>query len=439
MAVAREPDDHPVSEIIAFNEETHPLASIIIIAWRSAPHLRACLRALVDNVGDVPYEVICILNEPEAGLVEFIERETRGIHTVRTRVNVGYGGAVNLGAKRARGEFTVLLNDDTEILPNWLAPLVDLARRRPTAVAVGSTTLFPDGTIQEAGSVVWSDGSTAKVGRNLPGESRRYDFERRVDHCSGTSLLVRKESWEAIGGMDADAFFPAYYEDTDFCLRLIEAGGEVWYQPRSYVRHLESASTNSSYRRFLFEKNQRVFVERWRDRLRSHLAFDGEDPKMFDEAVWRAMGSPVRVLAVVDDILGTDDLLAALQAGGRCHVALFSEARVVDNTRLSALGIGPVESGERLCVNDHLDLCASHYDLVVDCRDRESRAFDAIDAGCIRSAVLLTLDSMEGDDLHVLVGAQRTSRSPSNYRNFVDTIEHSRGTASGERERGSIG
>ena len=417
---------------ISFEDHDQPLVSLIIIAWRSAPHISACLESVAAHIQKTSYEVIVILNEPDEGLSEFIETETAGIHTIVTRVNVGYGGAVNLGVKRARGEYVVLLNDDAEIMEDWLEPLVDLARRRPLASAVGSTTLFPDGSIQEAGSVIWADGSTTKVGRNLPGGSRRYDYERRVDHCSGTSLLVRRSSWIAIGGMDADDYYPAYYEDTDFCLRLIEAGGQVWYQPRSYVRHLESASTNSSYRKFLFEKNQAVFVKRWSERLHSHVAFDPGDAQVIDKAVFRAMGSPVRVLAVVDSLAVEEGLFIALQADGRCQVAVYSERTGENNTKLCALGVGPVESGEQLSIRDHLEKSASLYDLVIDLRERESREYDAISTSYISTVTLMTLDSAVGDDVRVLVGETRNGATPERYLDRVALVERERESRTGQ-------
>lgn len=423
-----------MNESINFIEEDHPLASLIIIAWRSAPHIRSCLESVFAHIHDISYEVVLILNEPDDQLREFVDTKISGIQTITTRVNVGYGGAVNLGVKSARGEYVVLLNDDAEVMENWLEPLVDLARRRPYAAAVGSTTLFVDGSIQEAGSVIWADGSTVKVGRNLAGDSRKYDYERRVDHCSGTSLLVRRSSWLAVEGMDADEYYPAYYEDTDFCLRLVEAGGQVWYQPRSYVRHLESASTNSSYRRFLFEKNQAVFVKRWAEKLKSHVVFDPNDACAIDEAVWRAMGSPVRVLAVVDSLLNKDGLLTVLQAGGRCQVAVVPEKPRENNEHLCALGIGPVESGERLCTGDNLVSSASRYDLVIDLRERGSREHDAVDTSCFPEAALLRVHSSQANELSVLVGAQQRDAAPERYLDVVASIENSRDPRADQRE-----
>jgi GT2 family glycosyltransferase len=351
--------------MITFPVPEAPVASVVIIAWKTAPHLDACLRALVAHEDTTPYEVILILNEPTPQLVHYVETKTRGLATITTRVNVGYGGAVNLGAKRARGEFIVLLNDDTTVTDLWLDPLVDLVRRRPLAGAVGSTTLWPDGTIQEAGSVIWADGSSIKVGRDLPHASRRFDYERQVEHCSGTSLLVRRSTWEALGGMDHEAFYPAYYEDTDLCLRVIERGEQVWYQPRSYVHHLESASTNFTYRNFLFERNRAVFVARWRDRLSSHVQHVHGDDAEIAEAIWRAMGTPVRVL-VLGDTSTTIERIAALGFDGRCHLELFGLGGLPNRDQLCVLGVATIAGDEVLALEEYLAVTKKRYEIVVD-------------------------------------------------------------------------
>lgn len=353
-----------MSDPLEFLAPDQPTVSVIIIAWKSAPHLDTCLRALAQQA-DVSYEVILICNEPDEDLLSYVDDETSGIRTITTRVNVGYGGAVNLGVARAKGEFIVLLNDDTEVLAGWLETLVATARRRPRAGAVGSTTLFPDGTVQEAGSVIWADGTTVKVGRDLPGDSKTFDFERRVDHCSGTSLLVRKKSWDAIRGMDAEAYYPAYYEDTDFCLRLIGNGEEVWYQPRSYIRHLESASTNSSYRTFLFEKNGAVFKERWAEELRHRVHPIERDESEIQAAVWRAMGSPVRVLVIDEEPSEHSELLGKLQSDGSCHLTVFAPFGLPDNTFLCELGIGIVVGDGDKELEDHLSRDSTSYEVVV--------------------------------------------------------------------------
>lgn len=293
----------PTEDVIAFERSADPIASIIVLAWKSAPHLLNCLQTLKHAVARVPSEVVLVLNEPEADLLAEVETRVRGALVVRSRVNLGYGGGVNFGVSRSSGEYVVLLNDDTEVDVDWLETLIEAAERRPTAGAIGGTSLFFDGTIQEAGNIVWADGSTVKVGRDLPSGSAKYDYERRVDYCGGSSLLVRRDCWDRLGGMDAELYYPAYYEDTDFCLRIAsELGLEVWYQPRSIIRHHESAATNSHFRGFLFQRNRQQFIDRWSAFLATRDAAAPEDARAVEAAAWRAAGARPRVLLIDDQV-----------------------------------------------------------------------------------------------------------------------------------------
>lgn len=342
-----------MSAPIVFAEEPAPLASVLIVGWRRAPYLLDCLRALLRSVRRVPYEVVLVLNEPTPELVHSVQATVRGATVVQTAANLGFAGAVNRAAEQARGEYIVLLNDDTEVESDWLERLVETAERRPDAGAVGSTMVFPDGTIQEAGSILWHDGSTLTVGRGLPGDSRRYDFERRVDFASGGSLLVRRGTWERLGGMALD-YFPAYYEDTDFCLRIAESGASVWYQPRSRVMHHESTSTNETYRNFLFEKNKQQLRTRFADVLRARVTAAPWDEAAVEEAVWRAMGAPERVLLVDDQVpvpaKGSGmprmaEVVTALQDSGRYQVSVWTSLvdGGLDNDLLCSLGVEVID------------------------------------------------------------------------------------------------
>jgi GT2 family glycosyltransferase len=284
---------------ISFRVETAPGVSIVVVAWRGAPYLFDCLRSVLSSVEGIAYEVILVLNEPAPELESQVDELVRGTTILRSRVNLGFAGAVNLGAAEARGEYLVLLNDDAEVLPGWLEALVETADRRPDLGTVGSKVLFPDGTTQEIGAVIWSDGSATNVGRGLPGDSVRYNFERRVDYCSGCSLLIRRSTWIELGGFDED-FFPAYYEDVDLCLRVRALGQSVWVQPRSAVTHRLSASTGGQYRSFLLEHNRLLLLRQWSETLAAHEP-PTEGPFTVDRAVSRAMGEPMNVLLVVDD------------------------------------------------------------------------------------------------------------------------------------------
>jgi GT2 family glycosyltransferase/glycosyltransferase involved in cell wall biosynthesis len=370
-----------VNEEIVFPVEDDPVASIIVLAWRAGPFLLDCLRSVEEHVRAVPYEVIIVLNEPTNELFADVQRAVTGAMVLRTRVNVGYGGAHNLAARYARGEYLVLLNDDAVVHSNWLETLVETVERRSDAGAIGSTTLFPDGTLQEAGCVIWDDGSTVKVGRNLPSGTRKFDYERRVDFCSGASLLVRRKSWFAVGGMD-DAYYPAYYEDTDLCLKLAELGETTWYQPRSYISHQESASTNSEFRAFLFAKNKAIFRERWERLLGERETAEPWDPQAIDRAAWSAMGRPPRVLMIDDQVadprIGSgypraSEVYSTLQEVCGYQLSIFSSLidGAVHNDAMCRLGVAVVDES----LGEHLEGVFEPYDAVVISRPHNYERF----------------------------------------------------------------
>jgi hypothetical protein len=186
-----------------------------------------CLRSLAALAGTPSHEVVVIANgTPESALATLPGQES--LVVVISSLNLGFGGGCNWGARFARGRYLVFLNDDTVVEPDWLRALVEVAEDDPRIGAVGSRLLDPDGTLQEAGSILWSDATTHPVGRGLPPGTPAYDSVRDVDYCSACGLLVRREAWEAAGGFD-EAYFPAYREDVDLCLSLRARGYRTVY------------------------------------------------------------------------------------------------------------------------------------------------------------------------------------------------------------------
>ena len=233
------------SPSVCFEETPDPVVSIVVLGWRSAPHLLDCLRAVSRIERTVSFEVIITLNEPTPELVRDLTDKVHGARIIQSRVNLGYGGACNAAVEVAVGRYIVLLNDDTVVDRNWLGALVESAEARPSISAVGSLFLNVDGTLQESGSLLFADGSTLAVNGRGTGVAHRYDWARKVDYCSGASLLVRKSTWDRLGGFD-EIYYPAYFEDVDLCLRIQEIGHEVWLQPLSRVRHIQSASVDET-------------------------------------------------------------------------------------------------------------------------------------------------------------------------------------------------
>jgi len=164
----------------------------------------------------------------------------RGLRVVGLDTNVGFLRAANAGVAAARGRHVHMLNNDTLPQGRWLDPLVERLEGRG-ALAVGSRLVYEDGTVQEAGGIIFADASGWNYGRGGRPDNPAVGYARRVDYCSAASLLVDGEFLRGRGGFD-ERYVPAYYEDTDLCFAAREAGGEVWYEPRSIVVHLEGQS-----------------------------------------------------------------------------------------------------------------------------------------------------------------------------------------------------
>ena len=286
-----------------------PRVSILILTRHDPAMLEACLRSVAHAAPGrhLPYEVLLVLNGADPDVVEFATRNLDGVRILPGEVNLGFGGGMNRAARHAKGEYLLLLNDDVKVEPDWLDPLVETLDNHPEAAAVGSHSLFTDGRVQEAGSVLFDDGTTAPVGRGLPAGNTTWSFLRKVDYCSASSLLVRRSVFEAIGGFDL-RYFPAYYEDTDLALSMRAAGFSILSDGRSRIRHLESMSTTTHFKNFLFRRNVVQLREKWANELPRQLPRpagggpDGPPPQALLPAISRARGDLPRVL-VVDDML----------------------------------------------------------------------------------------------------------------------------------------
>jgi GT2 family glycosyltransferase len=286
--------------VIRLRRDPNPRASVLIVAFNRRDRIERCLQSLEARVSrSIAFETVVVLNGAHREVREFMERSVKGVTLASSEVNAGFAGACNLGRRHANGSFLVLLNDDAEIEEGWLEQLVETADAHPEAGAIGSAVLFPDGRLQEAGSILWCDGSTMPVGRGAPGLTPEYDFVRDVDYCSACSLLVRARTWDVVGGMDEE-YFPAYYEDCDLCMKIRRRGQRVLYAPRSRVRHHEGSSTDSHFRDFLMRRNRVRFQERWRLELADREPPAPCSPKAVERAIRRARPC-LRRLLIIDD------------------------------------------------------------------------------------------------------------------------------------------
>ena len=373
-----------------FTASRNPLATIVVIGLRDAPSLLNCLRSVAANVLGVPYQVHVVLCDPTDRLRAELEREVSGVEISPFRANLGFARAANFAAARCRTEYIVLLNDDCRVEPGWLESLLDTAERRPRAGLVCSKFLHPDGSLQESGSVLWSDGSTSAVGDGSAVPV--MDFERRVDYGSGGSLLVRRDVWSGLGGLP-DCYYPAYYEDLDFSLAAAEAGWESWYQPKSVVIHERSASSTVSVRSFIWDRAAQTFRGRW-----GHVLSGRAPNGHLEDAVWKAMGSPTRVLVIDDRIpepaKGSGfgrmfDTLSSLAREGDLAVT-FAPRMVVAGAELRVPGVRVVENLEA-----HLSTEGVAYDVIVVSRPHNGQLYrELLDRLCPDSLIVYDAEAL---------------------------------------------
>ncbi|EHR59041.1 glycosyltransferase [Saccharomonospora cyanea] len=248
-----------------------PIVSVVVPVYGNWSYTRRCLASIEANLPDTPFEVIVVDDASPDGSADLVAR-CPGVRLVRAERNQGFVHSCNLGARHAGGEFVLFLNNDTEVHEGWLDSLVSAFEKHRDIGLAGSKLVYPDGTLQECGGIIWADGTGWNYGRGDNPHEPRYATLRDVDYCSGAAVMVRKSLFDSLGGFDT-RYAPAYYEDTDLAFAVRAAGYRTVVQPESVVTHHEGISNgtdvSSGVKRHQ-ELNRAVFVEKWADALAHH-------------------------------------------------------------------------------------------------------------------------------------------------------------------------
>jgi GT2 family glycosyltransferase len=251
-----------------------PSVSIVIPYHDGLAHTAACITSLRETLP--PWfrgEVIVVDDASSDGtnayIKEVAERDPR-VHLIRNALNGGFVYSCNTGARAAKGDFLLFLNNDTILLPGWLPPLLRTFADFPDAGVVGGKLLFEDGVLQEAGALVFADGSAAKIGYLDPDvQAPIYEYVRETDYVSAAFLMTPRSLFADLGGFDLRYGF-GYYDDDDYCFAVRAIGRRVLYQPESVIVHAEGATAGTDP--FTGPKrsqvvNQGVFAAKWADVL----------------------------------------------------------------------------------------------------------------------------------------------------------------------------
>lgn len=233
--------DHSDALQIQFPKKNEaPDVSIIIPVFGQLQHTLHCLEALSRHESHFRFEVI-VVDDCSPDETPNVVSKIPGLKYARSSENQGFILSCNKGAKLACGKYLVFLNNDTEVLPNWLNELIETFSTHPQTGYVGSKLLYPDGSLQEAGGIIWQNGSVWNFGRDGDPMRPEFNYVRSVDFCSGASVAIPRNIFEELGGFDQE-YLPAYCEDVDLAFKIHSLGLKVLYQPFSEVIHLEGGT-----------------------------------------------------------------------------------------------------------------------------------------------------------------------------------------------------
>jgi GT2 family glycosyltransferase len=300
----------------------NPAVSFILVLHNRAHLSLLSLESVIANA-DASYELIVVDNasSDETGLM--LDR-LQGARIIRNTTNVGFGPACMQAAALAAGEYLCFFNNDALLSPTAISAV--LANFVNASVgAVGGKVLLANGALQEAGNIVWSDGSALGYGRGDDPRSPQYDFRRPVDYCSAVFLVTPRRLFAELGGFSSE-FAPAYYEDADYCMTLWQRGFQVIYEPLAVVRHYESATSGGNeFAQARMAEHREKFLHKWNAVLPRHHA---PDPSHICAARIALNSGGLRILYIDDRVphktLGagfprSNDILSQLVALGH-HV-----------------------------------------------------------------------------------------------------------------------
>ena len=286
--------------------------SIIIPVHNNFNYTYNCISSILNAELQINYEII-IINDMSTDETIFLKEKYFNNFTnlilYNTNKKNNFLLNCNKAAKFSRGKYLLFLNNDTKVHRDWLSSLINLIESDEKIGMVGSKLIYPNGTLQEAGGIVWSNGECSNYGRRKNADMPEYNYVKEVDYISGASIIIRKSVWNKVGGFD-ERYIPAYYEDTDFAFKLRKYGYKVIYQPKSVVEHYEGISNGkdiaSGIKKYQ-EINKKKFIKKWKNELKYQSLqgniFNGRDRGLHKSRIF-----------VVDRYVPNFDQ----DAGGRC-------------------------------------------------------------------------------------------------------------------------
>ncbi|RDD93903.1 glycosyltransferase [Acidovorax sp. BoFeN1] len=234
---------------IHYGHATAPMVSLIIPTKDQFAMVERCVRTVLEKTGYPHYEILLVDNAstaPDAcAWLDALEaQQDERIRVLRYPHPFNYSAINNMAARAARGEYLVLLNNDTAALhEDWLDAMLNHALR-PEVGIVGAKLFYPNGTIQHAGVVLGLRGPAEHpfidMDGNASGYMQRLEIDQNYSAVTGACLMVRRALYEQVDGLDEG--FQVSYNDVDLCLKVRESGHLIVWTPHAMLLHEGSVS-----------------------------------------------------------------------------------------------------------------------------------------------------------------------------------------------------
>lgn len=243
-----------------------PQVMVLILNWNGLDETLACLASL-RQIDYPDCRIVVVDNGSDNGSPTIIRERFPAVRVVENGENLGFTGGNNVGLRYALErdtDFVLLLNNDTEVAPDFLSRLVEAARVDTSVGIVGPTVYYheqPERIWSAGGAIDWRRGETTMMGLNERDTGQLGLEPRPVDFVTGCALLVKREVVERIGLLD-ERFF-AYYEEAEWCVRARQAGFQIWHVPRAKVWHKIPLDARDSSRvvHYYMVRNQLLFLK----------------------------------------------------------------------------------------------------------------------------------------------------------------------------------
>lgn len=247
------------------NSPNIPTVSLVIVTMNSAKFVGKSL----DSIRAQTYptdrlRTVVVDHVSHDGTPELIRRDYPWVTLIAEKVNHGFAGGNNIGMRRYPADYFAFVNPDATIAPDWIQVQVDRLDADPSIGVVGSKIFYGDGQLlQHAGAMFHPNALTYHLGDREP-DNGQYNQMSDVDYVMGAAFMARGELARQVGYMPEE-YFPAYYEEADFCTQIRKIGKRVVYVPEAVAWHDERHSGSGSFtRRFLrrYHKHRYLYALR---------------------------------------------------------------------------------------------------------------------------------------------------------------------------------